>query len=950
MNLASDQDCHLWEGTVDTSSFPYLDDHRVQGTAVLPATAYIEMAFSAAAEVYGEGAFRVSAVDYQKPIIFSDGASITTQVSLRPGEAGGVRFEIFSRPSTVQAGGGWTRNVHGTLHFGDEVGHPSTIDLAAVRERCTEHVDGATFYRRLAERGNQWGTAFQGVAALWRGEREALSLVRVSESLLPEIGHYQFHPAVSDACGHVLVATLPLDHSGGHGGAFVGGSIDEARLYRRPHGTSLWAYARLRPDEDERANVLVGDVQVFDEDGEIVSETMGARLWYLDEHEQRAVDPGNWIYTLDWEPQAAPASVPATNPSLPWIILADAGGVGEALADELQQRGSRCVLAYAGMAYARTANDRYALEPGSSASFARFLSDTLGEDGAQGIIHLWGLDTPLAAELGTVELEAGQQIGLITALHLVQALATAPLRRHPRIWLVTRAAQAAGGVVVDPAQAPVWGMARALALEHSEFWGGLIDLGPDDQPATAGISLATELMASTEDQVALRGESRFVARLSHPDLVPSFGQIAMRPDASYLITGGLGGLGLRLARRLAGRGARYLILLGRTSLPPRADWENLESTCRAAGQVAAVRALEEMGVTIHIAAVDVADEPALREALDAASRAGLPHIAGVFHAAGTIAHSTLASLDAEALRTELNAKLVGGWALHRVFSGTPIEHFVLFSSASALLSSPRLGAYAAANAFLDALAHHRHNLGLPALSINWGLWGEVGMAAQFDSDDVAMLALRGMGVIAPEQGLDVLERLLQSDLAQAAVLPVDWARWRQRYPAFTRAPLLARLMAGADDALAQSEPTLSATALERVSPDERSGLVEAYLAEQVARVLGMEVAELDHAVPLSSIGIDSLMAVEVKNRVELDLGVVIPMVQLLQGPSVTLLANHVLDLFSACSSGSVAEPALSPVDELAEVEHLLAQLDQLSDEQVESLLAGIATEKEVADD
>lgn len=950
VNLATDQDCHLWEGAVDTASFPYLDDHRVQGAAVLPATGYVEMVIAAAADIFGEQPVSISEVEYEKPIIFSDGVSFTVQVLLRTSDETGVGFEIFSRPAAMRGRGGWTRNTHGTLLLGDAVEHSQAVDIAAVRGRCTEHVDGATFYRRLAERGNQWGPAFQGVASFWRGEREALSLVRVPESLLPEVDRYQFHPAVSDACGHVLVATLPLDDADGHGGAFVGGSIDEARVYRRPVGANLWAYARLRPDADERSNVVVGDVQVLDEDGELVSETIGARLWYLDEHEQPMVDPERWIHTLEWESDAAPVIATGPDADGTWIILADARGDGAALADELRSRGGRCVLVRAGETFQREAADSYTLRPDAPADFVRLVSEALGEDGARGIVHFWSLDTPPAAGSGAAELLANQGTGLVTALYLVQAVAAAQLRRHPRIWLVTRAAQPAGGVDVDPAGAPLWGMGRSLALEHSELWGGLIDLGPDDEPGAAGGRIASEIIAGTEDQVALRGDERFVARLSRPDALSDRGQVAVQPDASYLITGGFGGLGLRLANRIAIRGARHLILVGRTPLPPRDEWERLEPDSRTAVQVAAVRALEDLGVSVHAVAADVADEFALRAALDAVSEAGAPPIAGVFHAAGTLNHGTLDSLSADELRAELHAKLAGGWALHRVFSELPIDHFVLFSSASALLSSPRLGAYAAANAFLDALAHHRSALGLPALSVNWGLWGEVGMASQFEEDDVALLTLRGMGVIAPEQGLDLLERLLRTDLPQAAVLPVDWARWRQRYPAFTRAPLLSRLMASDGDAGVELTPTLSAADLEAAPPDERPDLVEEYLAEQVARVLGMAAAELDRSLPLSAMGIDSLMAVELKNRVELDLGAIIPMVSLLQGPSVASLAVQVVERFGAREPDALMTPAASQHDELAEVEDLLAQLDQLSDAQVESLLGSLSTEKEIVND
>jgi acyl transferase domain-containing protein len=945
IDLATDPQHHLWEGAIDTSSFAYLDDHRVQGAAVFPATAYIEMAMSAAIEIVGSQPFSVLNVDYRKPIIFSPGTAFTVQVSLHTVATDEIGFEIHSRPANVLAGG-WTRNVQGTLMHGSAVAPAAVVDLAAVRERCTQHMTGETFYGRMAAFGNQWGATFQGVTDLWQGEREALSLVRVPERLIAEIGEYHFHPAVADACGHVLTATLPLELRDEHTGAFVGGSIDEARLYSRPQGTAFWCHARLRPDADERANVLVGDVQVFDKEGRLVSETIGARLWYLDEDERQSVDPADWLYTVDWEPHTSTVEPDESKPAGTWVVLADTGGVGQALAQEIRRQGGRCIVSQAGYEYIRETKDSYTLRADSRTDIERMLLEAVEDGGLRGIAHLWGLDNPRADDLTPPEVLQRQDASLVTAVHVIQSVA-APLSQSQRIWFATRAAQPAGDTRVDPAQSPLWGLGRALALEHTELWGGLIDLDPEEDPAAAGRRLASELLNPEEDQVALRAESRYVVRLSRrrPDVnaTPS----PIRPDATYLVTGGLGGLGLGLAERLVRRGARHLILVGRTQLPPRETWDDLDPESRTARQVATIRELEALGAQLHTVAVDVADEPAMRQMLDELEAAGTPPIAGVFHAAGTLHHSTLDTLDIDELRRQLWAKLAGGWTLHRIFCTAELEQFVLFSSASAVLSSPRLGAYAAANAFLDGLARHRSSIGLAGLSINWGLWGEIGMASQFDRDDVALLALRGMGVISPDQGFDLLERLMSQGDPQVAVLPVDWSRWRERYPALTRAPLLRNLLDDVADVADGAPPSLTAEMLEKAVTDEQLSMVEAYLSEQAARVLGIPLDEFDRDAPFSTMGIDSLMAVELKNRVESDLGVVLPIVALLQGPTARTLAEEVLDLFGERSNTSPSDAIADAHDEMA---RFLAQLDELTDEQIDALLADLATERVTADD
>ena len=204
------------------------------------------------------------------------------------------------------------------------------------------------------------------------------------------------------------------------------------------------------------------------------------------------------------------------------------------------------------------------------------------------------------------------------------------------------------------------------------------------------------------------------------------------------------------------RGARRLILLGRTQLPPRSAWSGLDPAGRIGRQVAAIRDLEARGAAVHLASVDVADEGALAEYLEGFRQEGWPPIRGVVHAAGVLQDQAVIQLDATALAAVFRAKVLGAWLLHRLLEREPLDFFLLFSSAAALLGSAGQANYAAANGFLDALAHLRRAEGKPASSLAWGPWAEVGMAAtQGDR-----LARRGLGSIPTEQGLEILERLL----------------------------------------------------------------------------------------------------------------------------------------------------------------------------------------------
>ncbi len=278
-------------------------------------------------------------------------------------------------------------------------------------------------------------------------------------------------------------------------------------------------------------------------------------------------------------------------------------------------------------------------------------------------------------------------------------------------------------------------------------------------------------------------------------------------------------------------------------------------------------------------------------------------------------------------------KVAGAWNLHSLSLDEPLETFVLFSSVASVLGSPGQGNYAAANAFLDGLAHHRAALGLPALSINWGAWAEVGLAAR--PDRIEHVRRQGILPFSPEQGVQLFERLLQTGAVQVMGIAVDWSR----LPGSTSIPLLSHLAeevarrSGSPQAK-ESKSGLSRQKLQAMEPEERQSLVEALLKDQIARVLRASPEKIDVHQPLDTLGVDSLTGYELINRLEAELDVSIPMTILLQGPSLSQLAQFLVEqLIPAAPPAAAEEVAVEgPEDRLKE------QVEQLSDEQVDAML------------
>ncbi len=972
--LAAVANTHIWQQDISLETHPWLGDHRVQGAAIVPATAYIEMALAAAGEVLGSGSLVVREIQNLKPIILHEGIAHRVQASLVMESDGSARFTVHGHRLAAKASApiSWTQHMTARLAPTETTESADTLaTFEAIKRASDDELSGDRFYSLLANKGNQWGPAFQGMRQVWRHPGEALGRIDIPASLAGEITRYRFHPAVSDSCGHALVATLPLEAATGpRGGAFVGGGVGEIRFHRPVTGSTLWARAKLRERTDDDGNVVIGDVWVYDETGALVSETREARLWYLDDKSRSEMlgAPPDWFYEVRWQRQELAAGdgrspqaqgVPSQAESRrspaagPWIILADRGGLAESIAAARAAQGLETVLVAQGDEWQADGN-RYTMRAGQADDYRRLLaavpkpaailhlwSRTAGALGAAGVggigtesvggvgaAGVGGIGTESvggirAASAGGTGTDTSGASGVDTSadttpaesvLHLLHAIRAAGTTVRPRLWLLTSGATAV--TVQDRVEAPwnatLWGLGKSLSVEHAEIWGGCIDL-PVAEPSAAPSSeeLARAVLrevesATPEDEVAFRDGHRFVARLERRQQSTARHDFATRPQATYVITGGLGGIGLAMAHWLAEQGARHLLLLGRTALPPRGQWDQIQPQTPVGRRITAINAIEALGAQVQTSAVDVSDDTALRQCLEGRRSAGLPEVRGVIHAAGILKFEALEAQTPQSLRELLAAKVQGAWVLHHVLQEQPLDFFVLCSSTSALLSSPLLGGYAAGNAFLDALAHHRKAAGLPALSVNWGTWGEVGMAVEAGrSASGAMLT--GVATIPTATGLAALRELLETDATQAAVMPIDWAALVRAYPAFAADTFLQSQVAAIQHSHTggeQDDRSFARTLAEAADPESRALALRAYLHTEAARVLGFVPSKLDPEAPLSSFGFDSLMAVQLKNRIEADLGLVIPMIQFLQGPSVEQLIPVLLEAAGSTVPGA----------------------------------------------
>ncbi len=635
--------------------------------------------------------------------------------------------------------------------------------------------------------------------------------------------------------------------------------------------------------------------------------------------------------------RAAVGVAPAEDTGLrgAWVVLGGSQSLGNAVAGELAARGYHavCVAASDEDGVPEPGARRFIADPADPTALVRLLADphVLGGRPFRGCIHLVGTEAAGADALDLERLERDATAASRSALFAVQTLVGSAVGAAPRLWLVTRLA------VGDEAcarlgGAPLWGLGRTIAMEHPEAWGGLVDLDdrPDDEAARAVVEeIESE---SGEDEVVLRRGKRLVARLVLAAVPPAGGTIELRPDASYLLTGATGGIGSYVARWLVRHGARHLVLVSRGGRLPE-------------GEVAALRA---SGANVWVRAADVSrrsDMGALLEEMQTA----MPPLAGVIHAAGTFDDRVLRNLDWPRFARVLAPKVAGAWILHELTRDLPLDFFVLFSSAASVLGPVGLANYAAANAFLDALARARRAAGLPAVAIDWSAWAKTGMAEAVGERRENQWTVSGFDTITPEEGLDILARVLAMAPPHVAVLPMDWPIYLEWLGESRQRPLFREVARRAPVAVREVAPEQTGGGadlrqrLRAVPPGKRRATLVACIAAEAKRVLGFSAGQaIDAEKSLFHLGMDSLTAVEMKNRLQVMAGRPLPPAVAFDHPSIAAMAGYLSDL-----PGFLEEPAAATARSAQGPEHavsLLEQLPGLSDEEVSALLEQIAAE------
>jgi acyl carrier protein len=901
----------FFESRFGTKLLPFLGDHLVYSEVVVPGACHLSLLLAAAKSTFKNSGCVLENVVFPQALAIAQDKERIVQLALT---AENVDFAFKLISFEEEEADNWA--VHATGKVTTAYGKPSTVSRSEVESRCTRELASIQLYEALRERNIDLGTSFRWLNSIHLGEREALGCLKVPTTIL-DAAEYELHPTLIDSCFQLFFAITPIEGEE----TFIPFSLEKFQFYQRPESELLWCHAKLRSLDTIQADRVIGDLQLFDQTGQLIAEVTGFEGRKANRQavlRNFQAETGNWLYQVHWQPQQL--SILPTHPqSGSWLLFAHDYEQGLQLAQQLRDRSQHCIIATVGTSYKQLNQETYQVNPTQPEDFQQLLEDSLSQQPPlRGVVYLEASAIPEDVSLNA--LREAQTVSYASALHLVQAVVQTPGLEAPRFWIVTRGTQAVSKnpVPLQVSQAALWGLGRVINHEHPELSCTCVDLAANAE-ADMEILLSELSSPDSENQISYHQGVRHVARLERYRGRSQNKDFKVAKDGSYLITGGLGALGLESAEWLVEQGAQHLILVGRNQ--PSATAQDT------------ITQLENAGAQVLVVTADISDAAAATGVFEFI-RSSLPPLRGVIHSAGVVDDGALRQLSWERFNRVLEPKVAGAWNLHCLTQDLTLDFFVCYSSIASLIGTPGQGSYAVANAFMDALVCDRQAHGLPGLSINWGPWAEVGMAARLENRSQSKIVAQGISGITSEKGFQVLGELLGQAAYQVGVLPINWNQFFEQssfgidekfFEAFT--PKLEQPEAEEFDVLQQ---------LKAAPINEQRALLTTHVCNQVAKVIALDPSQINPQQGFFDLGMDSLTSVELKQRLQKSLGCQIPDTFVFNYPTIEAAVNYIAEKVLEAETPSAATESASNNENL--LLEFSESLEELSEAQIAELL------------
>jgi thioester reductase-like protein len=790
-------------GELNLAQEPFIKDHLVYEYLIYPAAGYLEMLLASCAYVFGGLSIQLKDVNVEAALNFPDGNPVNTQIILTPTDTG-YDAGIYSLNDKNL----WKTHVRAKVRQRNNLEEQAGVNLEEIKARCPTILLKTDFYKYTHSVGLCIGPAFHTLQYIYVSDQEGLGEVKLANIER----QYIAHPALLDGCLQLLFV---LAWKAGSDSLYLPISFESFDLYH-PLGEHVFAHWVQGEVSD---NGRTGNLTICSPAGKVLAEIKEIRFRKTNANalSQMIVKKDSiedWLYEWIWhEKIISPLSKEETIGH--WLILGNTH-TAHVLKNQIESKNGSCNL---------IPLDKL---PKTKSDYSQLLL----KESIKGILHVASIDDEIN-DVTVKSIANGQLYGAENFLYLLQALSSISDNKKIPTFLITN------NVTEDNLiQSPLNGLFKTIIIEHPELPIKHIDLKFKwDQ----NIFFSTLFDQSKDSIYSIMGEKLFVprfVRLGNSGFASQDNKI--RSDSSYLITGGVGGIGIELAKKLAKMGAGHIVLCGRRSFSDK-ELDNLNIGTKATYEV-----------------LDVGNEFSVSELFSKIEQYEKP-LKGIFHLAGVVEDATLSEQNWAHFEKVYGPKVYGSWLLHRYSKN--LDYFVVFSSIAASMGNPGQSNYAAANAFMDTLCKYRKQQGLPALSLSWSFWTEVGMA----KDLVLRQSKNGMIGLAPGDAMKAFQMLLLTSNTMVTIANINWKIYLKQmietpawYDAFIEHVVV-------KDKLIEN--------LENASQDKRKFIVKKFVVDSVKGVLGLQDSDMvDDRKGFFEMGLDSLMGIELKNRIQIGVG------------------------------------------------------------------------------
>ncbi|WP_427160212.1 SDR family NAD(P)-dependent oxidoreductase [Aliinostoc sp. HNIBRCY26] len=829
------------EGEISSEYPDYLEGHKVFGKILFPATGFIEAILVASRQIFGNDLAIIQNVSIHQGLVLSQ-SQTKLQMIFKPKKSSGYGFETFSSDASHN---NWILHVSGEIKP-NNLKTPTSVNNWSDIEG--ESVDIARFYQLYEQMEISYDQRFQAIQELSYFSSGSQAKISIDRSLVDR--RYRLHPVLLDACLQSIGAAFPEIHGKELHLPYGFSSLE---VFGNP-GTQAWTHIEIKSNTDGEMCV---DVEIYDEQEQLcarftdltarrINPAVLQRLWQETEN--------NCFYQIQWQKLDAVPTITGKSRNS-WLVFVRPSTALQQSIDLLQKSGERVITVELGDDYKCHSPESFVVNPSRKSDFQYLYQEAYPSgEFPTGVIFIWET-VPHEASAETVYNSCN------AVLHLIQTI-TANGKNLPDLWLVTRGAnKVLAETNLQPQQSPLWGLGAVINHEYPKIRCVCLDLPTTVESHEAEFLFNEFHAASDESRLALRQGNRYGARLVSATIPAAKKQQLVSTEGAYLITGGLGKLGLLMAQWLSQMGASHLVLCSRNvKSPPEA-----------------IASLIESGTQITIVNADITSA-ADTEQLFSRFGADLPPLRGVIHAAAVLDDGLLTNQNWEKYQNVMRPKVEGTLLLDHYTRNLSLDFFIAFSSAAVILGSPGQSSYAAANAFMDALMQQRQSLGLPGISINWGAWDT---GNEIEKQRFANWGIQSMSA---DTAIQYLSDLILSDVEQGIILDIDWATFNQSFN--INQPFFAEVITTKED-------NKNAKLLEKLKSlpiDERAENLSQGIEQILREVTGLSASSvIPQYTSFLELGLNSLMVLEFKNRLETNLACSLPTSIIFDYPNIASL-------------------------------------------------------------